>query len=194
MHLQGLFNAPSLLISAANAATSALGSQRRLQDGGYFALPRAGTRASGGLTVDATSLSVSGWSDPAVVAGVAAVAQATHEHLAAAMRSYGRDEASGPFGALTGTFDVLRGLSTEQLESIGGGRRLATAPASSAAASISSPITCLTLGQTVVWDLPGGRGAYPVYVKDSFLNSNPSFDYGAFRTLASLAMSSTSST
>jgi len=39
----------------------------------------------------------------------------------------------------------------------------------------------------VAWDLTDGTGNYPVYVKDSYLNTNPEFDYGAFRRLQDFA-------
>jgi hypothetical protein len=68
-------------------------------------------------------------------------------------------------------------------------RRLQSSSSGSAPplSTLPSPVTCVTLGATVLWQLPEGRGAYPVYQKDSFLNSNPGFDYGAFRALASYA-------
>ena len=42
-----------------------------------------------------------------------------------------------------------------------------------------------------LFTLPAGKTTYPVYVKDSLLNTNPAFDYGEFRRLASLAASAT---
>lgn len=35
-----------------------------------------------------------------------------------------------------------------------------------------------------MFDLSGTNGSYPVYDRDSLLNTNPQFDYGAFRALA----------
>lgn len=61
---------------------------------------------------------------------------------------------------------------------------------SNEAPTVHQPIVCLRLGDGVVWDLRGGRTHYPVYVKDSLLNTNPTFDYGAFRRLEQ-AMKST---
>lgn len=57
--------------------------------------------------------------------------------------------------------------------------------------AITNPVLCLELGQGILFDLPNGKTSYPVYLKDSFLNTNPRFDYGAFRTLAALAASRT---
>lgn len=52
---------------------------------------------------------------------------------------------------------------------------------------ISAPIVCLPLGGTLLFDLPEGKTTYPIYLKNSLLNTNPDFDYGNFRHLASLA-------
>ena len=51
------------------------------------------------------------------------------------------------------------------------------------APSIQQPMVCLSLGDTLMWDLREG-GGFPVYVRDSLLNSNPDFDYGQFEQLA----------
>ena len=49
-------------------------------------------------------------------------------------------------------------------------------------AGVPNPVMCLGIDSTVVWDV--SQGVYPVYIKDSLYNTNPSFDYGNFRTLA----------
>ncbi|GMF22634.1 unnamed protein product [Phytophthora lilii] len=59
-------------------------------------------------------------------------------------------------------------------------RRLATASTSTA---IANPMVCLSVGDGLLFDLSVPR-SYPIYLKDSMLNTNPSFDYGAFRALA----------
>eukprot|EP00916_Digyalum_oweni_P001658 GHVL01003160.1.p1 GENE.GHVL01003160.1~~GHVL01003160.1.p1 ORF type:complete len:2347 (-),score=554.57 GHVL01003160.1:550-7590(-) len=51
-----------------------------------------------------------------------------------------------------------------------------------AAPSIRNPVLCVPLGASVVWRISDGR--YPVYVKDSLLNSNKDFDTSSFRSLA----------
>ena len=66
-------------------------------------------------------------------------------------------------------------------------RRLGTDNSSVGVPSVTRPIVCLELGQGLVFNLPAGKTSYPVYVKDSFLNTNPAFDYGEFRTLAEMA-------
>ena len=47
---------------------------------------------------------------------------------------------------------------------------------------IANPIICLQAFDSIVFDI-AGSGSWPVYDKDSLLNTNPSFDYGAFRGL-----------
>ncbi|ETO67181.1 hypothetical protein F444_15794 [Phytophthora nicotianae P1976] len=59
-------------------------------------------------------------------------------------------------------------------------RRLST---SSTSLSIANPMVCLSVGDGLLFDL-SVPGSYPIYLKDSMLNTNPSFDYGAFRSLA----------
>jgi hypothetical protein len=66
----------------------------------------------------------------------------------------------------------------------------------STGACVQSPLTCLSLGQSLIfslnWTLP--PFSYPVYVKDSLLNTNPNFDYGLFRSLASMAAAAANTT
>lgn len=55
---------------------------------------------------------------------------------------------------------------------------------------VDQPIVCLEFGQTVIWDVSHpSREFYPVYLKSSLLNSNPSFDFGSFRELSDLMRS-----
>ncbi|GBG24881.1 Sushi, von Willebrand factor type A, EGF and pentraxin domain-containing protein 1 [Hondaea fermentalgiana] len=54
---------------------------------------------------------------------------------------------------------------------------------------IAHPVLCINTGDTLVFKLEAdeddasGLPAYPVYKKDSLLNTNPDFDYGHFRYL-----------
>jgi hypothetical protein len=48
--------------------------------------------------------------------------------------------------------------------------------------TVTSPLVCIALGDSLLFDI--SAGCYPVYQRDSLLNSNPHFDYGAFRDLA----------
>jgi hypothetical protein len=45
--------------------------------------------------------------------------------------------------------------------------------------AFSTPIVCMSLGSTIVWDVNNDN--YPVYIKDSLLNTNEEFDYTDFR-------------
>ncbi|CEM31004.1 unnamed protein product [Vitrella brassicaformis CCMP3155] len=63
-------------------------------------------------------------------------------------------------------------------------RRLQATPAPEP--GVVNPVTCLQLGESMIWSLTpdaSGRIAYPVYEKDALLNTNPDFDYAAFRRL-----------
>ncbi|KAL8012133.1 putative tyrosine-protein kinase ephrin type A/B receptor [Plasmopara halstedii] len=65
-------------------------------------------------------------------------------------------------------------------------RRLTTATASK---SIANPMVCLSLGDGLYFDLSVPR-SYPIYLKNSMLNTNPSFDHGAFRLIAEKVINS----
>jgi hypothetical protein len=49
--------------------------------------------------------------------------------------------------------------------------------------AFSTPIVCMALGSTIVWDVDNDN--YPVYIKDSLLNTNEAFDYTDFRKVGS---------
>eukprot|EP00758_Cryptobia_borreli_P009290 Tbor_TRINITY_DN5465_c7_g2::TRINITY_DN5465_c7_g2_i1::g.24551::m.24551 len=50
---------------------------------------------------------------------------------------------------------------------------------------VANPIVCLNKGDAMAWDVSDpSRKRYPVYIKDSLLNTNPNFDYSAFLELA----------
>lgn len=55
---------------------------------------------------------------------------------------------------------------------------------SSASPGYVNPTLCLKQGDAALFDLSIDHTHFPVYQKDSLLNSNPNFDYGAFRALA----------
>jgi hypothetical protein len=56
---------------------------------------------------------------------------------------------------------------------------------------IKNPVVCKTLGSAILWEnLSTER--YPVYVKDSLLNTNDDFDFGEFEELPALLVDSTS--
>ena len=53
--------------------------------------------------------------------------------------------------------------------------------------AIANPIVCMKQGDSIVFAVT--NAAYPIYQKDSMLNTNPNFDYSAFRALATQAAS-----
>ena len=47
---------------------------------------------------------------------------------------------------------------------------------------ITNPIVCKTLGSAILWENLSPE-KYPIYVKDSLLNTNDDFDFGEFEEL-----------
>lgn len=64
------------------------------------------------------------------------------------------------------------------------GRSLQAAQASDAA--IANPVICVNVGAVILFDVDAVEGRYPVYVKDSILNTNQDFDRAPFDELATL--------
>ncbi|GMF37121.1 unnamed protein product [Phytophthora fragariaefolia] len=89
--------------------------------------------------------------------------------------------------ALTG-FSGSYDLPTSISDTVSGRKRRLT---SASASSIANPMVCLDIGDGLVFDL-SVPGSYPIYMKDSMLNTNPSFDYGAFRAVATKVNSNSS--
>lgn len=67
------------------------------------------------------------------------------------------------------------------------GRALRVLESSNYTNAISSPIVCLVPDESIVYAVDSYN--YPVYQKDSLLNSNPDFDAGAFLELERLILS-----
>jgi len=62
-----------------------------------------------------------------------------------------------------------------------------------ATATLNPSVICLVSGEGLLFDVSAASsGHYPVYLKDSLLNSNPQFDYGYFRNLSSAVASNAS--
>ena len=59
---------------------------------------------------------------------------------------------------------------------------------------IKNPCMCLAQGDSILFDFADGQANYPIYLKDSLLNTNKDFDYGAFRGLATKAASTSTLT
>lgn len=56
---------------------------------------------------------------------------------------------------------------------------------------ISNPVICVLRGDSLLFDVNSSTKSYPVYVTNSLLNTNPSFDYGGFLDLATAVNSGT---
>ena len=76
--------------------------------------------------------------------------------------------------------------SGRQLQSVSGAALNTSALAD--APGILQPVVCIRLGDGLLFDVSPSN--YPVYLKDSLINTNPQFDYGAFRQLAEAAAGS----
>lgn len=61
-----------------------------------------------------------------------------------------------------------------------------------ATTTITNPITCVVAGNMVEFSVISSTKSYPVYMSDSLLNTNPSFDYGGFINLARTVNAGTS--
>ncbi len=93
-------------------------------------------------------------------------------------------------GSITGTYGLGPRLSQAYLNATTkSSRRLLTSDeqrrilATVTSTEISDPVMCIHEGDTMIFEIDGA-GHYPVYQKDSLLNSNANFDYGAFKALA----------
>lgn len=60
-----------------------------------------------------------------------------------------------------------------------------------ASTGILNPMLCLQKSDSILFSISGA--SYPVYMKDSLMNTNPSFDYGPFRSLQEAMASNASS-
>ena len=67
------------------------------------------------------------------------------------------------------------------------GRQLATTT------TITNPVVCIIAGNMAEFGVDSSTKSYPVYMKDSLLNTNDAFDYGGFLNLATTIESGTSS-
>jgi hypothetical protein len=48
---------------------------------------------------------------------------------------------------------------------------------------IRNPVICVIAGTTVMFEIDHANKKYPVYLKDSLVNTNPGFDYSSFLAL-----------
>lgn len=102
-----------------------------------------------------------------------------HSHISRSFRESRFASSSSSYGRGAG-----RGLqATSPLDSVtGSGTRFDTP------SEMPAPVSCLRLGDGIFFDV--SSGAYPLYNKDSLLNTNAGFDFGAFRRLEEAMRSS----
>jgi hypothetical protein len=77
---------------------------------------------------------------------------------------------------------------TKRRRALESGRLLQTATDSGEA--IRNPVICVNVGAVVLFDVDAEEGRYPVYVKNSILNTNQDFDRAPFEELAALVENS----
>ena len=87
---------------------------------------------------------------------------------------------SGFYGTY-GASSLIEAAASKRLLSDDHYRLLATSQVSTT--SIKNPVICINTGDSMMFTITS-PAHYPVYLKDSVLNSNPAFDYGAFLVLA----------
>jgi hypothetical protein len=69
----------------------------------------------------------------------------------------------------------------EEGDAVGAGRRLQDSDSPNSS-EIDNPVICINKGETIIFSIPNDEN-YPVYLKDSLVNTNNGFDYGAFDEL-----------
>jgi len=54
------------------------------------------------------------------------------------------------------------------------------------AKKLFNPVLCMQEGDAVFFNVDSKKKQYPIYAKDSILNTNSDFDFGPFETLADM--------
>jgi len=144
---------------------------------------------SDGLTTYVVTTKADGTSSNISTTGIAGMAEASSKGGTGSLNpvKFGGDD--GIAGVYlkngTATSDYMAALLSPNTNSDGTRRskqrRVATTSPSS---TIANPLICLELAEGILFDVSASSTSYPVYDKDSLLNSNPSFDFGAFQSMA----------
>jgi hypothetical protein len=94
--------------------------------------------------------------------------------------SVGKDSSTGDFTAKYSLPTSITGKSRRLLETE---TRYLQATANQGGTVINNPIICLPQGSALMFENLSAKN-YPVYQKDSLINTNPSFDFSKFLLLA----------
>jgi len=94
------------------------------------------------------------------------------------LQSVSKDPATGDFLGTYGLPAALGGNKTKRV--LSGDRRRGL----QAATPITNPVICMTAGSALLFENISPSN-YPVYQKDSLLNTNPNFDFSQFLLLQS---------
>jgi len=113
--------------------------------------------------------------EPACPTGSCRVRSATQDAAGAFAGGY------GPPPLISSGSELLTGRRRLAGETEPGPRGLQDAPAESP--QLQNPVYCLTEGDAFLFSI-SDPDHYPVYLRDSVMNTNPDFDYGAFLDLA----------
>jgi hypothetical protein len=90
--------------------------------------------------------------------------------------------ASGPYGVYNPILESSGSASVSTTR-----RMLQQSSTAANLGALVFPTTCINLGDAMAWDVSdSSRLHFPVYHKDSLLNTNPTFDYTQFRHLAEI--------
>ena len=101
-------------------------------------------------------------------------------------------------GSVSATYGLGPTLREEYLQATSGSRRLLASEErkrlldSLGSDLINNPVICIRKGDSLIFEVDGD-GHYPVYQKDSLLNSNSEFDYAAFKILSETAQAQVAS-
>ncbi len=92
-------------------------------------------------------------------------------------------------GTIGASYGLVSGLAAQVVSQVSSRRRMLGDEekrrllATVSSTEITNPVMCISMGDSVVFEVDG-NGHYPVYQKDSLLNTNSDFDYGPFKMLA----------
>jgi hypothetical protein len=93
--------------------------------------------------------------------------------------------ADGSFTANYGTNDLILSRAGISSADSTGRRRLSAGRAlQSDSPAITNPVICVKIGAVILFDVNPDQQQYPVYLKDSTLNTNQEFDRAPFDQLA----------
>ena len=95
--------------------------------------------------------------------------------------------ANGSANGVVGYSPEFDHMTSRRGRNLQEGRRRRLQELSDYQVEVGTPVMCIVAGESILFDIDPDTNSFPEYHKNSLLNSNPEFDYGAFRRLAELA-------